>query len=546
LEVFAMSKGGRMNYGVIAVRAAEQRVASGRGVCARGGTPAKRRGGFWSQAANKATTTALQAPMFMPSGADVMRAIGSLYDDELQPYSRILRKRIIEQSETHGVCGADCDVGHIRMLCESMCDYLRVEPEDNGEWSALLMDRDPNFVDIYNKADDYPEEVWTTAEAYFKLLGESREYALPGGRYASAQALVARRLPFLQGYSVGQVCHFTQIAVSKRKLLGYADGTIVPYSRSTTMTKTRCAQKQQPVTSSAKAGGVQNLLLPVADWSAARAKLRNLLATATLRGSDKVPLSNVKRLFRSRYEMELSETALGHTKFTELLQDARFRDICEVRLHNHCHVVVPVQRKERKSSATDPQHRTALASKDLAQPHVRRAVTEPLMQKFAEQLQQLEEPPPVHRTFIHFQLPRPSSAVPRSHSQPCKGHDASECQTSWATSDVAPHDNSLPSCRRQLMCPEDEAFPHAKAWSVRPVPLSMLLPLYDNTAASLGLPDSSPKKNTPVSAERTQTSDSFCCTELRHDEPPRFPRFTMPGGRGPSEAAKTLKLACAV
>lgn len=63
------------------------------------------------------------------------------------------------------------------------------------------------FIEV----DDYPEEVWKAAEAYFQQLGERSEYALPGARYTSVQALLARRLPFLKGYTVGQVCHFTSL-----------------------------------------------------------------------------------------------------------------------------------------------------------------------------------------------------------------------------------------------------------------------------------------------------------------------------------------------
>jgi len=642
-----------------AVGAAEKRGASGRGACARGRAPTKRRGGLLFQAVSNVTGTALQAPTFMPSVADVMRAVVSLYDDELRPYSRILRKRIIEQSEARGIVGADCDAGRLKTLCESMGGRLRVQPEDGGEWSALLTDRAPNFVDIYNEVDDYPEEVWRAAEAYFKLLGESNQYALPGGRYASAQALVSRKLDFLKGYTVGQVCHFTQIAVSQRKLLGYADGAIVPYSCSTSMAKTRCAQQQRPLTGSAKAAGGQNASLTVADWTAARAKLRQILASAVLRGSDNVPLSNVKRLFRSQYQMELSETALGHTKLTELLQDLRFGDICEVKLQDRGYVVVPVHREGDNcniTSATNPQQWTKQATEDSTQSRIRRqsrigrscTAIEPLMRHFGERLQPLEEPPPVQRTFIHFQLPCPSSAVRRTHSQPChellldsawslsegfprhtqsdpcphekhelapkpalplqnqgervrlwsdeplidsedeehenwardtEGCDASKRQTSWASSDTTCHDSSMPSCRMQLTYPEDEALPHKEAWSARAFPLSTPSPLYGNTVAFQMIPASSPEKSTPANAERTQPLNSLPGTQLCHDEPPRFPRFTMPvgnkevwtpvasragskatlqqpsytqalmqsrGRQGRSEAAQVLKLACRV
>ena len=58
-------------------------------------------------------------------------------------------------------------------------------------------------------------------------------------------------------------------------------------------------------------------------------------------GTSTIPLSNVKRLFRSRYHTELSETALGHSKLSELLQDPKLKDICHVRLQGHGYVVGP-------------------------------------------------------------------------------------------------------------------------------------------------------------------------------------------------------------
>jgi len=74
----------------------------------------------------------------------------------------------------------------------------------------------------------------------------------------------------------------------------------------------------------------------------ARQKLREILDTAALRGASQVPLSNVKRLFRSVFQMELSETALGHAKLSELLQDDRFSDVCYVQLQDRGYAVIPV------------------------------------------------------------------------------------------------------------------------------------------------------------------------------------------------------------
>jgi len=53
----------------------------------------------------------------------------------------------------------------------------------------------------------------------------------------------------------------------------------------------------------------------------------------------------MKRIFRSRYHLELSETSLGYAKLSELLQDPRLNDICTVRLQGHGYVVVPMSKQ---------------------------------------------------------------------------------------------------------------------------------------------------------------------------------------------------------
>jgi len=289
------------------------------------------------------------ADLSVPNEIEVLRAVVSLYNDGLRPYSRILRKRLVEHAQEaqaellveHGDNNNQgCDAGKLRALCEAS-RHLRVEPADWGEWSAVLLDREPDFVDIYDPTDNYSQEFWTAAEHYFKSLGTTSDLA--GGRYASAKALAGRQLPFLEGYSLGQICHITQLAISKRKLLGYFNGAIVPYDRSTSMLKCRCAQQNRPVVDppvlTSRDG---SLHFQVADLDTARLKVREILASAALRGAEQVPLSNIKRLFRSLYQMELSETALGHSKLTELLQGPHFRDICTVQLQDRGYAVLPV------------------------------------------------------------------------------------------------------------------------------------------------------------------------------------------------------------
>lgn len=115
---------------------------------------------------------------------------------------------------------------------------------------------------------------------------------------------------------------------------------------------------QQPVTFAKKA--VPDM--PLATWEQARACLWDILNHASVHvldptgtSSTRLPrtrtelhgfapgiitLSNVKRLFRSRFNLELSETALGHSRLNELLQDPRFSDICSLEMQGKSQVVI--------------------------------------------------------------------------------------------------------------------------------------------------------------------------------------------------------------
>merc|ERR1719446_19478 len=96
----------------------------------------------------------------------------------------------------------------------------------------------------------------------------------------------------------------------------------------------------------------------MASWDTARQYLQDILESSAKLSPDSigtVPLSNVKRLFRSKFQTELSETKLGHSKLSELLQDERFADICRVQLQGHGYIVVqvkPVAKEEVQANQT--------------------------------------------------------------------------------------------------------------------------------------------------------------------------------------------------
>ena len=63
--------------------------------------------------------------------------------------------------------------------------------------------------------------------------------------------------------------------------------------------------------------------------------------SAQLRESpNTVAWSNVQRSFPADFNLELSETMLGHSKLSELFRDRHFDDICSVLLEAHGYVVV--------------------------------------------------------------------------------------------------------------------------------------------------------------------------------------------------------------
>merc|ERR1719277_1894801 len=100
-----------------------------------------------------------------------------------------------------------------------------------------------------------------------------------------------RALPFLAGLSLGQVCHIVQLAISQKKLLGYLNGTVVPYARSQSMVKDKHAECQRPCSGATRTKG------PVVSWEALREYLQRVLSDVSL-GDQPIPLSNMKRLFR--------------------------------------------------------------------------------------------------------------------------------------------------------------------------------------------------------------------------------------------------------
>mmetsp|Transcript_133099 Transcript_133099/g.242410 ORF Transcript_133099/g.242410 Transcript_133099/m.242410 type:complete len:765 (+) Transcript_133099:79-2373(+) len=272
---------------------------------------------------------------------EVLEAIRSLYADELKPFGRILRKRVAERIlQGNGQVGSitkldalpEVDAKQVRAVCDG-CELLQVQEEDGGDWSAVVGGQPSTFVDVYSPEDCYHPQLWSELRAYCESpVGQN--LSLPGGRYACAQALQALQLPPLAGFSLGRICHIVQLAISQKKILGYMDGAVVPYARSQSMMKEQCAMNGQPSTGSNKQNELASL--PIASLEVARKYVLEILDA----GKGEVPLSNIKRLFRSKYQIDLSETTFGYSKLSELIQGPHFSDICRVELRGHGYTVI--------------------------------------------------------------------------------------------------------------------------------------------------------------------------------------------------------------
>jgi len=273
---------------------------------------------------------------------EILASVVSLYADQLKPFGRVLLKRLRERAaERHAVAhGLPADSvdpeemprlnpRHLRKMCET-CKQLRVGSEEGREFSVTLAGEPCEFLDVCSPVDSYPEYFWQQFAMYLDDVEED-DLRLPGGRYACARALMAKRLPFLQSYSLGQVCHAVQVAINARRLLGYnREGWLVPYRFSEGWVKEQCACAQ---------ASTGQEVHPVVSWEEACIFLQELLHSQHASAGG-ITLSNLKRLFRVHFERELSETALGHVRLLDLMRDSRLSDVCRLSVQGNGQTMV--------------------------------------------------------------------------------------------------------------------------------------------------------------------------------------------------------------
>merc|ERR1740121_21407 len=106
---------------------------------------------------------------------------------------------------------------------------------------------------------------------------------------------------------------------------------VVPYGQSWSGVKRRRGESGRAFDSTT----LRNEALSLATWDMMRPCLQQLLSTA----ESPISLSNLKKHFRFKFHVELSETALGYAKLSECLQDHRVQDFCDVRLQGRGYTI---------------------------------------------------------------------------------------------------------------------------------------------------------------------------------------------------------------
>ena len=184
-------------------------------------------------------------PLTMP---ELYRAVSTLAEDQVPLAVGVVLARIfelwnrrVERSEIENLVGQENS--GLRLL--GARGSLRV---------GINADPPPVFVDPMDPNDPFPANIWAAVTLEVGRATTERRY-WSGGRYGCARALKGELFE-LQAYSLGQVQHLVQLAITK-KILGYQGGALGPYpfstkARNATMSTKDATMSAKDATMSAK------------------------------------------------------------------------------------------------------------------------------------------------------------------------------------------------------------------------------------------------------------------------------------------------------
>jgi hypothetical protein len=238
----------------------------------------------------------------------VVEAVKSLYYDQMKPYLTHVLRRSEEMSGQRR-----WRPQQLQQLCKSIPAITMV---DDYECIAIMLHESPEgfegFVDCLAEEDPFPAHVWFEVKNFIQQQ-QAGCTNLPRCRYELAKWM-RDRVKGLAEYSLGCVCHLVQLSISRRELLGYHQGNLVPYHFSDNSKKKSHALLQMPM-----------LIQPGESYVQTWEEAGNAIAHVLQQNRGPVKLSQLKSMCRKTCQMELSESALGHSKLSEFLHDPRLK-----------------------------------------------------------------------------------------------------------------------------------------------------------------------------------------------------------------------------
>ncbi|KEP64990.1 UNVERIFIED_CONTAM: hypothetical protein HHA_244360 [Hammondia hammondi] len=202
-----------------------------------------------------------------------------------------------------------------------------------GERAVFFTIDPPNakgWIDINDPHDPYPPSMWTAFSnfLYDKFLLSSAPNGIGGGRYGLAKYLKQLGLPFFKGFSLGQLCHVVQLAISHKFLLAYEDNVLKPV--------TACAVFANALLGlpDAKRRG-KKCITDITEIQYCIDYLLQMYPSG-------FTLSTLKRKLKDLYGRELCQTVFHCAKLVDLMNLPELRKVCRIAKDaRHIKVVPP-------------------------------------------------------------------------------------------------------------------------------------------------------------------------------------------------------------
>ncbi|EEA07587.1 uncharacterized protein CMU_005100 [Cryptosporidium muris RN66] len=211
--------------------------------------------------------------------------------------------------------------------------------------NCIRLHNNKMWVDPKEPQDIYPNELWYSFIQYtcnlLRIIEHNprsqgntlKTYQFKGGRYGFAVELYEKALPFLDGYSLGSICHIVQLAIWKG-ILRYENNILQPAAACWDVSSVCTSGFFNKSTIDSNSYMLKNfdshelVLLK---------KQLNELLNANPNG---VLLSQLKKRMIARFQHNLSPALFKVSKMSSLLQSDLYKKICRIYVDDKNHVVI--------------------------------------------------------------------------------------------------------------------------------------------------------------------------------------------------------------